>query len=190
MNDRDEVWYVAYGSNLAWSRFRCYLEGGLAPGATGTPQPPARDPRPPADDTVVELHHRLWFRGRSVRWEGGGVAFLDPTPHTAPPGRPTVGRAWRIGADQFADVARGESGADRVVEVDLERLTAAGRVEVHPGRRYGTALLLGHHDDGRPLVTVTCATLDLAGPANPPGAAYRAIIDTGLAEMGRPPLEL
>ncbi len=176
------VWYVSYGSNLLAERFRCYLEGGLAPGATGVPQPPARDRRPPRADGPIAIPHRLRFFGRSARWNGGGVAFVDPVDD---PGSRTLGRGWRIGVDQLADVARGEAGADATVEVDLDRLRAIGRIELHPGRRYGTLVHLGRHPDGDDLVTITCTGVDGLGPPNPPDESYRAVMIRGLRETWR-----
>lgn len=177
-----EVWYVSYGSNLLAERFRCYLEGGRAPGAEGPPQPPARDPRPARADEPIAIRHRLVFASRAARWGDAGVAFVDPV---ADPNTRTLGRGWRIGADQLGDVARGEAGASTVVDADLDRLRAEGRLELHPGSRYGTLVHLGLHPDGRDLVTITCGDLADIGPANPPHSSYRDVITRGLAECWR-----
>lgn len=103
----EDVWYVAYGSNLSWERFRCYLEGGR-PEGSGREHPPARDPSPPADDGPVVLPHRLYFAGRSVSWGGGGVAFVDPE---AESGKARA-RAYRLTREQLADVYAQENGVE------------------------------------------------------------------------------
>ena len=81
--DAQRVWYVAYGSNLAWARFRCYVAGGQPLGGNarlrGLPRPerprPHREPGHPGG---------LVFAGWSGVW-GGGMAFYDAEPAAARP---------------------------------------------------------------------------------------------------------
>lgn len=107
-----DVWYVAYGSNLSWRRFRCYLEGGRPPGS-GREHPPSRDPSRPADERAVVIPHRLYFAGCSASWDGGGVAFVDPEPGTGE----ALGRAYRVTREQLADIYAGENGMAPGLEV-------------------------------------------------------------------------
>ena len=89
-----DLWYAAYGSNLARDRFEAYLFGGRPPGATRH-YPGARDPRPPRDDRPLLVPGRLFFAGDSPTW-GGGIAFYDAD------ARGTVyARAYRITTEQF-----------------------------------------------------------------------------------------
>ena len=156
------TWYVGYGSNLSSSRFARYLAG-------------CRDTTPPWRWDPVEVPHRLLFARESVRWGGGGVAFLDPVPT---PGTRTLGRAWLVTWEQFADVLAQECGLP-VGSVDAPAVRGA-RYIPHPGHWYGFVVPLGARE-GWPMVTFTdeaAGSLDL----RPPGPAYRAVIIEGLAE--------
>ena len=62
------VWYAAYGSNCDRERFGWYLRE-------------CTDTSGPLDDRPYVLPHARRFAGSSSRWEGGGVAFLDPDPY-------------------------------------------------------------------------------------------------------------
>ena len=93
------LWYVAYGSNLALDRFRCYLRGGCPRGGSHT-YPGCRDQRDPARMAALHVRGGLVFAGESTVW-GNGMAFFD---HNAPGS--AACRAYLITAEQFADVAR------------------------------------------------------------------------------------
>ena len=100
-----DLWYAAYGSNLARDRFENYLSGGRPVGATRH-YPGARDSSPPIDDRPLLLAGRLFFAWESPTW-GGGIAFYDPD------GEGTVyARAYRITAEQFSDLAAQEMRRD------------------------------------------------------------------------------
>lgn len=165
------VWYAAYGSNLHWPRFRCYLEGGRAPGGSRV-HAPCADRRPPRAETAATLPFPLFFAGRSPTW-GGGIAFLDPTRRDAE----TLARLYLVTAEQFTGLAAGEARRSRV------RLPAAGAAtpswyRFAPGA-YGVVLRCGQRG-GLPIMTVT------GPPAHaqvaPPRPAYLATIAAGLAE--------
>src|SRR3546814_21146861 len=112
------LWYVSYGSNMSLVRLRCYLEGGCPPGARVT-YAGARDSTLPAADVAVELPGSLYFAGESRTW-GGGVAFYD---HDVP--GPTPARAYKITAEQFADVA-----AQELHRIDRKSVVEGTRVSV------------------------------------------------------------
>jgi hypothetical protein len=78
-----DLWYAAYGSNLARDRFENYLSGGRPVGATRH-YPGARDSSPPIDDRPLLLPGRLFFAWESPTW-GGGIAFYDPPARTGSP---------------------------------------------------------------------------------------------------------
>lgn len=165
------VWYAAYGSNLHWPRFRCYLQGGRPSGGAHV-HAPCADPRPPRAQTAGTLPFPLFFAGSSPSW-GGGVAFIDPTRRDAE----TLVRLYLVTVEQFAGIAAGEARASRV------RLPAPGAgtppwYRVGPGA-YGIVVACGQRG-GLPILTVT-------GPpahaeATPPRRGYLSTIATGLAE--------
>jgi hypothetical protein len=170
------IWYVAYGSNLALSRFRCYLAGGRPIGGARM-YVGCRDSSDPARTEGVEVPGGIVFASESSVW-GGGMAFYD---------RERTGvaacRAYLVSADQFGDIAAqerrrapgGEFARDLAgLLPDVESVVATG-----PGH-YETVVRLGELD-GAPMFTIThhdVASLPLAAPA----AAYLRWISTGLRE--------
>lgn len=165
------VWYVAYGSNLLGARLRCYLEGGLAPGARWA-NPGARDATPSSADRRVDLVHPLVFGGPSRTW-AGGPAFLDVERSGT-----SVGRGWRITHGQLEDVVAQENQlAPGAVRID-ERVVRDGG-EVVAGR-YGRLVPLPPID-GEPAVTLTYRRRPTPRPPDP---AYVSVIERGLRELG------
>ncbi len=170
----DLVWYVAYGSNLAEDRLMTYLTGGVVAGSPNpTPQFGARDATPPLTNRRTDVPHPLVFAGASKRWNGGGVAFVDPNV-----GGRTGGRAWLITVEQFADIYAQENG---------QPPSAATTSLVRQGRSlasgwYHMVLPLGELD-GHPARTFTHpspASLGLRAP----DPSYLAVIERGRRELG------
>lgn len=166
------VWYVSYGSNLARDRFDRYLLGGTPTGGRRHYRG-CRDRTPPAADRPVTLPHRLRFGGASRTW-GGGMAFVD----TAQAGR-TLGRAYLVTAEQFAEIHAQENGGDAHV-TDVSALPSGTPVRA-AGGNYP---MLVRYDDGDdvPLVTFTAARVP---PASAPAQPYLRTIARGLAEAHR-----
>lgn len=180
----DLVWYVAYGSNLCEARFACYLVGGTPAGGRRA-TPGARDGTPAREWRRVEVPHPLWFGGPSRTWRGG-PAFLD----VDAVGR-SVGRAWLVTREQFADVAAQENGWEPgTVEVDDALLTDGGVLAALHGDRpaprpvgdapYARVAVLAPID-GRTSVTVTCPSRPTGRAPDP---AYLALVRAGLLECG------
>ena len=172
----ERVWYVAYGSNLALNRFRCYLAGGRPVGGARE-YPGCRDRSDPEQIDAVDVPGRLVFAGESKVW-GGGSAFYD----AAAPGC-VAGRAYLITPDQLGDVAapemRREPGgpfardlAGLLSEVDSIHTMGPGR--------YETVARLGERE-GFPMFTVTHGTVADLDPVAPT-APYLRWIATGLIE--------
>jgi hypothetical protein len=170
------VWYVAYGSNLALDRFRCYLAGGRPAGGMRE-YAGCRDTREPERIVSLQIPGGLVFAGESRVW-GGGMAFYD----TSAPGL-VAGRGYLVTAGQLGDIAAQEMR--RPPGGDFARKLAGLLTEVEsvhamgPGR-YETVARLGERD-GVPMFTVThgdVAELELA----PPSAAYVGWIAAGLRE--------
>lgn len=170
-----DLWYAAYGSNLARDRFTTYLSGGRPVGAARH-YPGARDPRPPSDDRPLLLPGRIYFAGRSLTW-GGGMAFYDPdAPGTV------YARAYRLSAEQFSDLAAQEMRRDPGTDLDLAPVLAGRRHSYGPGR-YETLHLVGELEQ-HPVLTFT-APVDHGLAPNPPGPGYLATIARGLRECHR-----
>jgi hypothetical protein len=168
-----EVWYVAYGSNLFFERFMCYLAGGRPEGGSRT-YPGARDPRAPVDIRPVQLTGTVYFALQSRVW-GGGMAFFDAS------GSGTVAaRAYRLSCSQFADVAAQEMHRDPLADLELARVLEHGRWSYGPGR-YETLVRLGELGDA-PMLTLTAPwNVHDVQPAAP-SAAYLTVIAAGLRE--------
>lgn len=170
------VWYVAYGSNLTWRRFRCYLAGGR-PAGSSREYAGCRNGSDPARVESLDVPGGLVFGGSSGVW-GGGMAFYDPRAAGS-----VACRAYLVTAEQFADVAAqemrrppgGEFARDLAgLLPDVESVHTMG-----PGR-YETVTRLGIRD-GAPQFTVTHADvreLRLAAPTAP----YLWWIAEGLTE--------
>lgn len=167
-----DLWYAAYGSNLAGDRFTTYLSGGRPVGAARD-YPGARDRRPPSDDRPLLLPGRIFFAGRSLTW-GGGMAFYDPDAAGT-----VYARAYRITAEQFSDLAAQEMRRAPGTDLDLEPVLTARRHTYGPGR-YETLHLVGELAE-RPVLTFTSPSDHGLAP-NPPASAYLATIARGLRE--------
>ncbi|MFD7159220.1 histone deacetylase [Kribbella sp. NPDC059898] len=170
----DQVWYVAYGSNLALARFTCYLSGGQPQGGARV-YPGCRNPTAPTRSTGVLIPGSLAFSGTSKVW-GGGSAFYDPTVDSQ-----LAGRAYLLTPDQLADVAAQETwrdpGGTYALELAAILSSVTHRHSLGDGR-YETVVRLGELD-GIPMFTFTSASI---GAPAAPTAAYLRWITTGLAE--------
>jgi hypothetical protein len=171
------VWYVSYGSNMAWQRLACYIMGGTPPGGRRR-NPGARDRRLPERTIPVDLPGTVYFAGDSPQW-GGGVAFYD---HSRPGF--TAARGYLVTAEQLADIAaqemyRAPRSDDALADLALAPLRD-GRQELGPGR-YETLLDVGRHDD-RPLLTFTSPHGIDQVPHSAPSPAYLSMVADGLRE--------
>ncbi|MFF0267405.1 histone deacetylase [Kribbella sp. NPDC004536] len=170
----NQVWYVAYGSNLALARFTCYLSGGQPPGGARM-YPGCRNPTAPARSAGVLVPGGLAFAGASKVW-GGGSAFYNP----AADGE-LAGRAYLLTADQFADVAAQEMwrepGGAYALAVAAVLPSVTTLHSVGDGR-YETVVRLGELD-GLPMYTITHGTI---GVPVAPAESYLRWIATGLVE--------
>ena len=168
------VWYVAYGSNLYSERFMCYIEGGT-PFGSKRADLGSEDHAQPLDERAVFLPHRLYFSGRSRRWNGG-VAYIDTIEDDTVM---TYSRAWLISRQQFCDLVRQENG-EPDLEIDLDAAIAAGSLEVRD-RGYGHLMSLGERD-GLPMLTFTSPLPLAERRPSKPSTEYLGVIATGLRE--------
>ncbi len=165
-----DLWYAAYGSNMASDRFGCYLAGGCPPGAART-YPGARDRTLPRDARPVRLDGSVYFAWESPTW-GGGIAFYDPEAPGA-----SIGVAYRLSLGQFSDVAAQEMHREPGADLDLTALWDTGRHVLGPGR-YESLHVVGRIEE-LPVVTFTASE---APPLNPPVPAYLATMARGIVE--------
>jgi len=170
------VWYVAYGSNLAMARFRCYVSGGRPAGGAHT-YVGCRDHSEPTRTSGVEVPGGLAFAEESRVW-GGGMAFYDLAAPSV-----VACRAYLITAEQFGDVAAQELRRPPGGEfaLDLARLLPdVDSMVAHGLGRYETVVRLGELDNA-PMFTIThhdVSSLSLAAPS----AAYLRWLAIGLRE--------
>ena len=172
----EAVWYVAYGSNLARDRFRCYLRGGRPSGGLRE-YAGCRDGRDPARVISLHVSGRLVFAGASTVW-GGGMAFLDRSASGL-----VACRAYLISTEQFADVTAQEmrrpSGGEFARELEDKLTEVQSWQTLGPGY-YETIVRLGVCD-GAPLLTVTHGDVADLVPAAP-SETYMSQICAGLHE--------
>jgi len=177
MREAAKVWYVSYGSNMAWRRFACYVRGGQPPGGIRV-NPGARDRTLPERDIAVDLPGTVYFAGESPQW-GGGVAFYDP----AVPGT-TAARGYLVTAGQLVDVMAQEMYREPVDGDPLEELVSGplpdGR-HVFGDGRYESVVEVGRVD-GLPLLTFTSPHGSEQVERTRPAAAYVAMMAEGLRE--------
>jgi hypothetical protein len=171
------VWYVAYASNLALDRFRCYLRGGPVPGGARV-YPGCRDPQDPAETTPVLVPGGIVFAGRSRVW-GGGIAFHDPGAAGE-----VAGRGYLVTSAQLADVVAQEMrqppGGPLARQLEELFPQVDGRVRTWSAGLYDAVQPVGDRD-GVPMLTVTNAEVASMTPVAP-AAAYLRWIVAGLRE--------
>ena len=101
---KDHVWYVAYGSNMFYDRFKHYIKGGQYEGG-GAEHDPCEDTTPPRAKKNYEIPYPMYFAKESPYWDDKAVSFLDLK------GEGTAhGVAYLITRKQFLHVACQENG--------------------------------------------------------------------------------
>ncbi|SDZ24729.1 hypothetical protein SAMN05421504_11172 [Amycolatopsis xylanica] len=167
------VWYASYGSNMHVERFRCYLEGGVPPGA-GRRYPGCRDRGMFLEVAGREFPGGVYFATESPVWHGGR-AFYDP----AMDGMAAM-RCYLVTLGQFSDVAAQEMYREPSQDLDVSVALATGRDRLGPGR-YETLLHIGDLD-GHPVLTFTAPWSARDVELNPPSAPYLRMLIAGLRE--------
>jgi hypothetical protein len=167
-----QIWYVAYGSNLSYERFCCYLRGGQLPG-TDRVYPGCRNSAVPLDDVATFLTGGVYFAGRSSVWRSG-MACYDPEASGRVPAR-----AYLITSDQFVDVLAQETRREPGLSLDLTPALRGDRFSSGLG---GYSILVRAGDrDGIPLITFTADRRGV-GPDMAPSEEYLSAMATGLSE--------
>lgn len=170
--DDDELWYVAFGSNMYLPRFLKYV-----------PEWPAAkvgayDLRRFSLDTTVP--HELYFAGASAKWDDSSVAFVSTDA-----GATTYCRAYRVTPGELCRVISGENGIGRMSwHPEMLPRAIGDFVELDlpdgddPRRAKYNALLRVIGIDGIPAVTLT-TTRRL--PRNKPSQRYLDALTAGLS---------
>lgn len=173
-DQRNLVWYAAYGSNMHADRLHFYLVGGRPPGGRRT-YPGCRDSTPPRRTVPLMLPGGIYFALESMAWTGG-MALFDPEL----PGEAAM-RAYLITAGQFADIAAQEMYRDPGTDLQIiHEVVRRGRVTVGDGR-YETLVYAGAHD-GYPALTFTAHWRAADAKLNAPAPTYLAMLASGLHE--------
>jgi hypothetical protein len=175
------VWYVSYGSNLRWERFKCYIQGGTPPDAKQE-ETGCRDTTLPVKDDKIGIPYQLFFAEHSNNW-GGAIAFIG---HEKTATNPTIGRIYLITEDQFRDVVKQENGnkdAGKSSLLDLREVRAKTRITFlyEKSDFYGTIVYLGEKD-GFPMYTFTASREH--GNYKAPSVTYLRTICRGLQQLG------
>lgn len=105
LQDKDEVWYACYGSNLSEERFRCYIEGDKCE-QNGITYVGCSDKSEWTDKAMATFDGELYFGNQSGSWGGKGVAFFDPEGVGV-----TYMRLYRIKYAQFCDLQKMEGAS-------------------------------------------------------------------------------
>ncbi|NUR05937.1 MAG: histone deacetylase [Nocardioidaceae bacterium] len=172
-----KLWYVSYGSNMAFDRLSCYILGGRPEGGSRA-NPGCRDRTLPERDIPVDLPGTLYFAGESPQW-GGGVAFYDHERAGY-----TAARGYLVTPGQLADIATQEMYRDPYDGNPLEDVLVkpiADGAHTHGDGRYEMLVEVGRYD-GLPLLTFTSPHGIEAAEHNGPSPAYRDMLATGLRE--------
>ncbi|THD31262.1 MAG: hypothetical protein DI588_12805 [Flavobacterium johnsoniae] len=168
------VWYLAYGSNLASSRFNCYITGGM-PAGSGSDYKGCLDTTLPKETKNAVISHTLYFAKNSKTWQQGGVAFITPSETDSK----TYARLYLITKEQLADIAMQETNSNERPELDFDFAERNGRHIFKSPSWYGLLLYLGE-DSGMPIFTLT-STVQIE-PKVKPSREYLATIMKGLIE--------
>jgi hypothetical protein len=168
-----QVWYVAYGSNMNLHRFNYYLEGGRPPAGLLT-YPGCRDASQPQDSRPLNVPGQLYFALEALAWTGG-MAFYDPDA-----GGETAARGYLITASQFSDILAQEMCLEPDADLELREVLTSGRAAFGPGC-YQTVVCLDLLD-GYPLLTMTAPWRMSEVEHEKPSAIYLRYIASGLVE--------
>lgn len=174
------LWYAAYGSNMLRERFRCYLTGGVFPGAKRVYPGARRSQRHgPAAELPLWIDGGVYFATSSPVW-GGGRALYDPDLN-----RKTAAAGYLITARQFSDIVAQEMYREPGTDLDLHPLIHGGERFLKIGEGHYDTLVLAGWRGNIPVITFTApwslGTVE-AGPLIPPSGAYLTVLARGLCE--------
>ncbi len=177
----NHVWYVAYGSNLLYERFICYIKGGVAKGCKKNDQG-CHDSTPPIKNKPCIINHELYFAKEGGIWGKGAASFLKPNKSQ----HQTYARQYLITSEQFKDIVLQENNVniENAVNIDIDLIEAKATGEFNIGIKgefewYGRILYLGE-SEGHPMFTFTAKWND--AKKEQPNKSYLNTIKKGLVE--------
>ena len=101
-NERENIWYACYGSNLSEKRFLCYLEGGICELNDKT-YSGCGDKSYFKGIDYLTVSGEMYFGNSSSSWNGKGVAFFDPETDGT-----TYMKLYKINYSQLLDLQKME----------------------------------------------------------------------------------
>lgn len=157
LEDKDYVWYAAYGSNLDPVRFTLYILGGkLSPGSKKQDGCPEAERILWIEDKTDRIPGKVYFANSSSRWKGKGVAFFDPD------------------GKGYAYVHK--------YKITYSQLKCVWEQEGNNARWYDNLQCLGISRDGCAVYTITSSGYR---PANEPDESYLSILEKALKKEFR-----
>jgi hypothetical protein len=160
----DEVWYVAYGSNMSPAYFASRFESACS-----------TDRLPWAAETWTSLPHDLYFAGASRTWAGSAVAFISLEKSSE---SKTAGRAYLVDQAKFNAVLDAEHlSIPHEWDFDLHELRVGAWCPLPTAAKYNAVLRLPDLG-GKPAFAITTARNFEPGR---PSEAYLATCREGLS---------
>ncbi|MCA0984321.1 hypothetical protein LCL89_09710 [Halobacillus yeomjeoni] len=173
MTDKNLVWYASFGSNINADRFLCYIQGGK-PELSNDTERGCRDATLPRNEKPFIMNHPVFFAKEAARWNGGGVAFIDPDRYSE---QKTYSNMYLVTREQFQDIVAQENKLD-TFDMDFEEVMEKGSKKVQDSW-YGNILYLGD-EDGHPVFTFTTPVHISPEEVKKPSVEYLSTIIGGL----------
>lgn len=168
------VWYASYGSNILEDRFICYIEGTRYK-YNRKSEFGCLNKQLPRDSRAFTFNRGLTFTFNSLRWNGGGVAFLDKEKND----KTAYGKIYKITKEQFTHIYMQENGLNPLKDeltIDFDKLNS-NKSLLAKNSWYGLILQVDEID-GLPVYTFTNPNnLD---KYNCPSIEYLQTIITGI----------
>lgn len=152
------LYYICYGSNLYFERFKEYLN-----------KCSENNKDYPLDSFKIDLYYELYFARSSSKWDDGGVAFLDISKKID---KSCVGRAYLIKEEQLKELKILECGKSLLFNKDKDIDEIDGW--------YGNHIKIGEYF-GLEGYTLTSKE-SLKSEAKEPSNKYKEVINKGIIE--------
>lgn len=180
MSEQKHVWYVSYGSNLNWERFRCYIEGGT-PAGSNKEEVGCVDKAHPLDDQPAVIFYPLYFAQSAARWDNKGVAFIGPTEE---PQQETLARRYLITEEQFRHIFDQENNRKLGTKpsVDFQEVIKQKSIPYAESSWYGNVVYLGKYNTIPSFTFTSGRDWRLENAANPPAANYLKQLIKGIKD--------
>lgn len=136
-----------------------------------------RDKTTPQRETSSQISGRIYFAEHSRNWEGGGVAFYDPTVEDSI----TLVRMYLVTLEQFTDIFLQENGLESGdIIATIANLKVGSSAICGPG--WYREIWRLNDVEGYPALTFTTPLRMHEAMLVAPGMKYREVISKGLTE--------